>query len=147
MRAPCDPIHLPLLIAEDLDDDYQTVAEAAARADVPNPLLRIQTLAEAEALVADAAHERFGFVLLDVNLPDGPGVELVRRLRQDAAFRTTPIVVFSTSDNPRDLRELYSAGVNAYHVKALRHRENLDMLAAIFDYWLHSVCIDEPAPR
>ena len=147
MRDAHEPAPLPLLIAEDLDDDFQTVAEAAARADVPNPLLRIQTLAEAEALVTDAAHERFGFVLLDVNLPDGPAVDLVRLLRRDEAFQTTPIVVFSTSDNPRDLRELYSAGVNAYHVKALRHRENLDMLAAIFDYWLNSVCIDEPPTR
>ena len=146
MRSPCDPAHLPLLIAEDLDDDYQTVAEAAERAAVPNPLVRVQTLAEAEALVSDAAHGRFGFVLLDLNLPDGMGVDLVRRLRREGAFRTTPIVVFSTSDNPRDLHALYSAGVNAYHVKALRHRENLDMLATIFDYWLGSVCLDEPAP-
>lgn len=142
MHGPCD---LSILVAEDLDDDYDTVVEAARQASVPNPLVRVRTMAEARSLLLEGRRPPFGFVLLDVNLPDGPGRDLVAALRADDRFQNTPVVVFSTSDNPRDLRELYAAGVNAYHVKALRHRDNLDLLAAIFDYWLRLVCLDDPA--
>lgn len=141
LHDPCEAPPLPLLIAEDLDDDYDTVAEAARVAKVTNPLVRIRTVAEGRERLAN--EQRYAFVLLDVNLPDGAGVDLVHALRRDPVLRTTPIVVFSTSDNPRDLRDLYQAGINAYHVKALRHRDNLAMLSSIFAYWLHSVCLDE----
>lgn len=144
MLHPCNPPLLPILVAEDLDDDFDTVVEAVRHANVPNPLVRVRTLAEALDAVTEGGDHTFVFVLLDVNLPDGPGADLVRAVRNEARFRTTPVVVFSTSDNPQDLREMYGSGINAYHVKALRHRENLDMLSSIFAYWLHSVCIDVP---
>lgn len=142
MHGTNDTDPRPVLVAEDLDDDYDTVVEAARRAGVRNPLVRAHTLAEARRLVASGPP--FGLVLLDVNLPDGPGHELVEAIRGDARLRTTPVVVFSTSDNARDLRQLYASGANAYHVKALRHRDNLEQLAAIFHYWLGTVRLDEP---
>ena len=146
MLGSSEPSPLSVLVVEDLDDDYDTVVEGARRAGVSNPLVRVRTLAEARALLHDGPRPEFGFVLLDVNLPDGPGRELVEILRADGGLRTTPVVVFSTSDNPRDLRQLYDAGVNAYHVKALRHRDNLEQLSTIFAYWLHAVRLDDSTP-
>lgn len=135
------PRALPILVVEDLDDDFATVVDAAQRAGVPNALVRVGTLAEAEAAVAAGA---YSFVLLDINLPDGSGADFVRALRADGA-RTLPAVVFSTSDSPRDLRELYAAGANAYHTKALRYPDNLRTLDEIFSYWLSSVLLDDPS--
>ena len=143
MLNPCDPSPRPILVAEDLDDDYDTVVEAARRVNLPNALVRARTLAETRVLLGEEQRPPFGFVLLDVNLPDGPGRELVQAIRSDGRLRNTPIVVFSTSDNPRDLRELYAAGANAYHVKALRYDANLEQLSHIFGYWLRSVCLDD----
>ena len=132
----------PVLVVEDLDDDFETVVEAADQAGVPNPLVRAGTLAEAEAAVASLP-SRFGLVLLDVNLPDGSGVRLVRKLRQRDPSQAVPVVAFSTSANPRDLADLYAAGANAYHVKALRYRQNLATLTTVFDYWLSAVSLPD----
>lgn len=139
---PPDARALPILVVEDLDDDFETVADAARRAGVPNPLVRVASLAGARAALAGAD---YSFVLLDVNLPDGPGTDLVRQLRSGREGRTVPVVVFSTSDSPRDRRDLYAAGANAYHAKALRHPENLRTLDDIFSYWLSSALLaDRP---
>ena len=145
MHDPCASSTLSVLVAEDLDDDYDTVVEAARKAGVEDQLVRVRTLSEVRSLLASAPRPRFGFVLLDVNLPDGGGLDLVRAVRADAQLGTMPVVVFSTSDNPRDLHGLYAAGANAYHVKSLRHRDNLDTLVRIFGYWLDAVCLDDPA--
>ena len=142
MHGPRTPA---VLVAEDLDDDYDTVVEAARQAGVEDRLVRVRTLGEVRALLEDAPRPHVGFVLLDVNLPDGGGLDLVRTVRADAQLGTTPVVVFTTSSNPRDLHGLYAAGANAYHVKSLRHRDNLDTLAQIFGYWLGPVCLDDPA--
>lgn len=141
----CEPSARSVLVVEDLDDDYDTVVEAARRSAIPNPLVRVRTLAETRSLLGGEAKPHAGLVLLDVNLPDGPGREVVGAIRADGQLRNTPVVVFSTSDNPRDLRELYQAGVNAYHVKTLRHRDNIEQLSGIFAYWLRSVCLDDSA--
>ena len=116
-----------VLVVEDLDDDFDTVAEAAGAAGAR--LVRARTLVEARAAVPSAA-----LVLLDVNLPDGSAAAFVRELR--AAGALTPVVVLSTSVAPRDVRAMLAAGANAYHAKALRHADALALLAVIFSYWL-----------
>ena len=116
-----------VLVVEDLDDDFDTVAEAAEAAGAR--LVRARTLGEARALVRSSA-----LVLLDVNLPDGPADAFVRAHR--AAGAVTPVVVFSTSVAPRDVRAMLAAGANAYHVKSLRQADALATLAVLFAYWL-----------
>ena len=135
---PSEPQALPILVVEDLDEDYDTVVEAAWRADVSNDLVRARTLAEARSAVASSPGV-YSFVLLDINLPDGLGADFIRALRQEDVLRAVPVVVFSTSDDPRDLAELYAAGASAYHVKALRYQDNLETLRTVFSYWLAAV--------
>lgn len=130
----------PVLVVEDLDDDFLTVAEVAHRAGIPNPLVRAETLGAARRAV-ERGTDPFSFVLLDLNLPDGPGADLVRALRASEARRALPVIVFTTSDNPRDLREVYTAGANAYHAKALRHVQNVRTLEEIFAYWLSAALL------
>ena len=139
-----EPKKLPILVIEDLDDDYETVAEAAQQAGIPNTLVRARTLAEAQAAVAPSECE-FSFVILDVNLPDGMGADFVRILRSEDALCAVPIVVFSTSDSPRDLVDLYKAGASAYHVKALRYQDNISTLKLVFSYWLSAVRLSQRA--
>ena len=139
-----NPQALPILVIEDLDEDYETVVEAAQQAGIPNELIRARTLAEAKEAVAPSECE-FSFVILDVNLPDGIGAEFVRVLRKQDALCAVPIVVFSTSDSPRDLVDLYKAGASAYHVKALRYHENIATLKLVFMYWLSAVRLSERA--
>lgn len=129
---------LPILVVEDLDEDFETVVDAANDVGVTNDVVRASSFAEAQVVISASA-SAFSFVLLDVNLPDGVGSDLVRALRGGDLLHSTPIVVFSTSDNARDLAELYAAGVNAYHVKVLRYQDNMTTLRAIFSYWLSAV--------
>lgn len=53
-------------------------------------------------------------VLLDLNLPKIPGLDVLRRIRHIPACRAVPIVVVSSSEAPRDRQEAHELGADNY---------------------------------
>ena len=62
------------------------------------------TGAEAMELVR-TQHETLSLILLDLNLPDSHGLELLRRIREDAAFSRLPVIVM-TADSEAEVESL-----------------------------------------
>lgn len=58
-----------------------------------------------EALVT-AAHSMPDLLLLDRNLPDMSGMELLKRLRRDAALKNVPVIFITATTDTQDLEEL-----------------------------------------
>ena len=132
----------PILVVEDSDEDFETVLDAAKRAGVTNEICRAASgeaclqLLRASAYTQNAAPV---LILLDLNTPRDDGRDALREIKQDERLRALPLVVLSTSANPRDLAFCYASGANAYHVKPVNHLLHLQVLEQIFGYWLTSV--------
>ena len=77
-------------------------------------------------------------VLLDLNLNGLSGIDVVHRARAIDKTRFVPIVVFSTSDNPKDVKSAYEAGVNAYVVKPGSYGATGTTLEQLCDFWLEN---------
>jgi len=75
-------------------------------------------------------------VLLDLKLPKIGGVEVIRRLRADPRTRMVPIVVLTSSREPRDVAECYSAGANAYVVKPIAFDRFVETIGHIVRFWV-----------
>jgi signal transduction histidine kinase/HPt (histidine-containing phosphotransfer) domain-containing protein len=60
-----------------------------------------------------------GLILLDLELPDGSGEDLLRRLRADERFRAVPIVIVSGDVSRDTVRRLLEAGADDYLTKPL----------------------------
>lgn len=56
-------------------------------------------------------------VLLDIKMPRVGGLEVLRWIRRNEAFRTTPVLILSASNQERDVVEAYAAKADAYLVK------------------------------
>jgi DNA-binding response OmpR family regulator len=69
------------------------------------------------AAVDSAAAEKPDVVLLDCRLPDGDGLELVRRWRDDARMRDVPVIVLTAFYARQDMEAALLAGVDAFLVK------------------------------
>jgi CheY-like chemotaxis protein len=131
-----------LLVVEDSDEDFATVLEAASAAGLPHEIRRATTGDDCLRMLGDAAREHLAnprLVLLDLQTPQGDGRNALRMIREHARLRTLPVVVLSTSDNPRDVEYCYATGANAYHTKPVSYPAHLHTLRAIFAYWLNSV--------
>jgi DNA-binding response OmpR family regulator len=61
-------------------------------------------------------------VVLDLNLPRIDGRDVLQRIREGEAWRTVPVIVFSSSDSARDREVTVSLGATMY----LRKPSNLD---------------------
>src|SRR5687768_15531053 len=101
---------------EDDPDDAMFLQMAARRAAV-GPLRVFPTANEARDSLADPDAPRPAAILLDLNLPGMSGLQFLRWLRTEPAWRYLPVVVLSSSRNPRDMEAAYDDGANAYLVK------------------------------
>ena len=111
------------------------------------------SLSEARALLQ---HQPPDIVLLDLGLPDGDGVQLVRELRQ---HHSTPVIVVSARHQETQKIELLDAGADDYLTKpfsvgellarmrvALRHR-GTRLTAAVTLHELEDLRVDLSARR
>lgn len=77
-------------------------------------------------------------LLVDLNLNGLSGIDVVHRARAIDKTRFLPIVVFSTSDNPKDVESAYEAGVNAYVVKPGSYVATGITIEQLCDFWLET---------
>ena len=74
-------------------------------------------------------------VVLDVKLPGLSGLDVLAEMRADAELRHIAVVMFSASDQERDLRQAYELGANAYVVKAIDFAAYKKKLSLLIQFW------------
>jgi len=78
--------------------------------------------------LAMARDHRPDAILLDLNLPDMGGMEVLARLREHPHTRDTPVVVISADATPGQVERLLAAGAHRYLTKPFDVREFLEVL-------------------
>ena len=56
-------------------------------------------------------------VLLDLNLPDMTGVDILARIKGNIHLKRSPVVVLTTTDDQREIQRCYDLGANVYITK------------------------------
>jgi CheY-like chemotaxis protein len=124
-----------VLLVEDNEDDAMLIARAFSKAGLPIVLERV---ADGDAALARLSGDPVALVLLDLKLPRRSGFEVLGWMRGEAspAVRRTPVVVLTSSDQERDVRQAYDLGANSYLVKPVGAPALLDMAKSLNGYWL-----------
>lgn len=130
-----------LLIIEDSDEDFAAFERIARRASIQNPIYRCSDGDEALAVLRQIANAdstssaRPSIILLDLNLPGTDGRDILRQIKQDINLKTIPVVIFTTSSNPRDVETCYQQGVNGYLIKPIDVAQLKRTVQLFFEYW------------
>lgn len=82
------------------------------------------------------ANKRPRLILLDFNLPGLSGLELVKKIREIPFLNSIPILIFSTANNPKDIKMCIEAGANEYIVKVAGYAELSSSMEGICERWL-----------
>lgn len=75
-------------------------------------------------------------VLLDMNLPGISGLDVLKKIRESQALKYIPVVMFSTSENPKDIKASLENGANAYVTKPLGYLNLVNCLKSVHSFWI-----------
>ncbi len=60
-------------------------------------------------------------VLLDLNLPDMTGTDILAKLKADDHLKCTPVIVLTTTDDQREIQRCYELGCSVYITKPVNY--------------------------
>jgi CheY-like chemotaxis protein len=132
-RAALAGERVSIVLIED-DDGHATLVERnLRRSGVSNGFLRFRDGQEAldyffgapgtENLSAWPSREDLAnfVVLLDLRMPRVDGFEVLRRLKAEPATASVPVIVLTTTDDPREIERCYELGCNVYITKPVEY--------------------------
>ena len=92
---------------------------------------RVVTAGDGEEALAQVASEQPDAVVLDVMMPKIDGIEVVRRMRADAAAAAIPVLLLSARAQAKDIAEGLDAGADAYMTKPFDPLDLLERVASL----------------
>ncbi|HWK12184.1 MAG TPA: response regulator [Vicinamibacterales bacterium] len=130
-----------ILLAEDSANDIELTLAALAEHRLANQVDVVRDGAEA----LDYLYHRGAFagrdngnpavLLLDLKMPKVNGLEVLRTIKGDAALKTIPVVMLTSSREEGDLMASYELGVNAYVVKPVAFGDFMEAVRQLGGFW------------
>jgi CheY-like chemotaxis protein len=134
---------IDILLIEDNEGDAHLTREALKRARVRNRVHTTSDGVEAmqflrqEGTFADSP--RPDLILLDLNLPNMDGREVLEAIKADPTLKMIPIVVVTSSAAEQDIVKSYNLNANCYVTKPVDLQQFLRVIGSVGDFWLDIV--------
>jgi len=131
----------PILIAEDSPNDIELMLEALETYNLANRVVVVHDGVETmeylrcEGKYANRLPGNPIVLLLDMKMPKIDGLQVLRQIRDDPAFKLLPVVMLTSSRQEKDLVMSYEYGVKAYVVKPVEFAEFLEAVKSIGMFW------------
>ncbi|MCE9615932.1 MAG: response regulator [Lentisphaerae bacterium] len=132
-----------ILLVEDNPKDLELTLRVLRKAGLAAATRVARDGAEALAYLADADSPAAlpgrpipRLILLDLKLPKADGHEVLAKIKGDARTRSIPVVILTSSREPRDIASSYQAGANSYIVKPVNYEQFAATLMLAAQYWL-----------
>ncbi len=113
-----------ILIVED-DEDLQFLYDAA----LTRYGYTITSAKNTGDAIAYLNNDEFDLIILDINMPDMPGIRVLELKQQDARLHDVPIVVVSAIDQYRE--QALALGVDYYLIKPLPLQDLLAVISSV----------------
>jgi CheY-like chemotaxis protein len=138
-----------ILLVEDNDVDVDILRRGLKKLDAQSNVVRAKDGLEALEILQRQKEQpplpHPFLILLDINMPRMNGHEFLESLREDPDISDSRVIVFTTSDNPKDVSRAYSRNAVGYVVKPDSFQELQKTLTAICAFWER--CAHPPAAR
>ena len=113
---------LIILIAEDDDGHAELIMEGLTDSGVCNNMLRFGNGEEIWHFLSGTGDRvmdknKSYLLLLDIKMPKMDGVEVLKRLKSNEVLKEIPVIMLTTTDDPREVEACYKIGCNMYITK------------------------------
>ena len=133
-----------ILVVEDSDEDFTALRRVMRQLSCNHPIYRVTDGDDALAYIyhqgvySDVEKApRSHLILLDLNLPGTDGREVIQEIKEDKTLKKIPIIVLTSSSNPKDIEACYLHGANSYLLKPVGLEAFKQTIYTFLEYWLH----------
>lgn len=129
-----------ILLVEDNADHEALALRALRKCNLTREVVVARDGIQAlDYLAGIADHQALpGLVLLDLNLPNLGGLEVLRRVRAEERTARLPVIVLTSSDEESDITTSYGLGASSYVLKPLDYCRFVEVTRQLGLDWLHA---------
>lgn len=131
MSGISTPEYLNVLLLEDDEDDKLFFESALEELNIPHQITFARDCYGFFNILYE--HNNFDIIFLDLNIPDMDGIECLKRLKENDAFKRIPVIIFTGSKNESAMDETYRYGAHHFIVKPYSRISYKSSLKVIFD--------------
>ncbi|MDB5714200.1 MAG: response regulator [Sphingomonadales bacterium] len=114
-----------IVMIEDDEGHARLIEKNIRRAGINNPIRHFVDGHSALDYLYNAAdgpaHNGPALILLDLNLPDMSGIDILKRIKGEGPLRRAPVVVLTTTDDQVEIQRCYDLGCNVYVTKPVNY--------------------------
>lgn len=129
-----------ILIIDDNPTDALLMKEAFALSEINSEIHIIDDSCRALQFIKEQ-NPLPNIILLDLNMPKKSGLEVLTELRSDPKSSFIPVIIFTSSDAPEDVKTAYEQGSNAYVRKPGDFESYIRIARSIRDFWFSAAII------
>jgi len=124
-----DTSNVTILLVEDDPGHTRLIEKNLRRANIKNEIAFATNGQEAldylfcEGEYAHNKHALHLLVLLDLNMPVLDGYQVLERMKADERTKRIPVVILTTTDDPREVSRCYELGCNVYIAKPVDYEQ------------------------
>jgi CheY-like chemotaxis protein len=125
---------LLILLAEDDEGHASLVQRNLKRIGIANEIVHVKDGQEALDFIRCQGNHAGRIprgpllLLLDINMPRIDGVEVLRRLKADERTAKVPVIMLTTTDDPREIQRCYELGCSVYVTKPVAYEEFVEAI-------------------
>jgi CheY-like chemotaxis protein len=123
-----------ILVAEDDDGHSRLIEKNLQRAGIANPITRFHDGQEALAFLfgeqgrAERAAGQSWLLLLDIRMPKVDGVTVLQQVKADPELRKMPVIMLTTTDDPREVVRCHEIGCSHYITKPVDYQRFVQVI-------------------
>ena len=143
--------HLVILLAEDDDGHASLIQRNLKRAGVANQIVRVKDgqdvldYLHGEGAFSGRSNEAPLLLLLDINMPRVDGVGVLKAIKADPKLAQLPVIILTTTDDPREVDRCYQLGCSVYITKPVKYDEFAEALNRL-GLFLEIIQVPTPPP-
>jgi len=121
-----------ILLVEDNLVDAAVTRQVLKHNHLTDLILAANSREALDLLQAKSQAELPQLILLDLNLPDISGIELLRQIKNDNSLHEIPVVILTMSNEDQDIQRSYDLGANSYLVKPISDEALMLVIKKLF---------------
>ncbi len=141
--------NINIVIVEDDEGHALLIKRNLKRSGIVNPILHFKNGEDVLSFFFNEGSEYFinkdsaYVILLDIKMPKVDGIEVLEKLKNADETKKIPVIMITTTDNPKEIEACHALGCNSYIVKPIDYQRFIEIVKRL-GYYLDIIEIPNP---